>query len=142
MNKMVNEKNSDSELVKMALDSRKGSYAPYSKYNVGACVLAANEKGEEKIFCGANVENASYPCGVCAERVAVPKAVFEGFRNIKTIAVVGSSDELCTPCGMCRQFLYEFNPNLRVLCASNKGNFEEHILKDLLPLGFGASSME
>lgn len=131
----------DSDLVKMAMDARKGSYAPYSKYNVGAAVIAQNASSEEKIFCGANIENASYPCGVCAERVAVPKAVFEGFKNIKTIAVVGTSDEICTPCGMCRQFLYEFNPDLRLLCAGNKGNFEEHKLKDLLPFGFGASSM-
>lgn len=135
------EKISDNELVKMALEARKGSYAPYSKYNVGACVLAENEKGEEKIFCGANIENSSYPCGICAERVAVPKAIFEGYRKIKKLAVVGSSDEICTPCGMCRQFLYEFNPNLPILCANAKGEFEEHLLRELLSFGFGPESM-
>lgn len=134
-------KKTDNELVAMALEARKHSYSPYSKYQVGAAVLAENDEGESEVFCGANIENASYPCGVCAERVAVPKAVFEGFKNIKTIAVAGTSEVICTPCGMCRQFLFEFNPNLRVLCAGSKGNYVEYALKDLLVGGFGASSM-
>lgn len=140
--KVMENMKKDSELVKLALDSRKNSYSPYSKYKVGAAVLAENDDGDEKIFCGANIENASYPCGVCAERVAVPKAVFEGFKNIKTIAVAGSSEPICTPCGMCRQFLFEFNPKLRVLCASSNGNYEEFNLSDLLTGGFGPKSME
>ncbi|MBR4629894.1 MAG: cytidine deaminase [Treponema sp.] len=131
----------DRELVDKALEARSGSYSPYSKYRVGAALIAQNDSGEEKVFCGANVENASYPCGVCAERVAVPKAVFEGFRNIKTLAVVGSSDVICTPCGMCRQFLNEFNPKLRILCAGSGGNYEEHVLDELLPFGFGPENM-
>lgn len=132
---------SDLELVQLALESRDSSYSPYSKYKVGAAVIAENESGESKVFCGANIENASYPCGVCAERVAVPKAVFEGFKNIKTLAVAGSSRAICTPCGMCRQFLFEFNPDLRVLCAGSDGSYTEYALKDLLVGGFGASSM-
>ena len=131
----------DKELIGMAMEARNGSYSPYSKYKVGAAVVAQNERGEEKVFTGANIENASYPCGVCAERVAVPKAVFEGFRHIKTLAVVGSSDVICTPCGMCRQFLNEFNSDLRVLCAGAKGDYKEVKLRELLAFGFGPENM-
>lgn len=131
----------DSVLVAMALEARGGSYSPYSKYGVGAAALADDGAGEERVFCGANVESASYPCGVCAERVAVSAAVFAGFRKIRAIAVAGTSVEICTPCGLCRQFLYEFGPGMRVLCAGSGGNFEEHSLNELLPHGFGAESM-
>lgn len=131
----------DEELVKAALEARKNAYAPYSNYHVGAALLAANEEGEERLFTGCNVENASYPCGICGERTAGAKAVSEGFRKFKKIAIAGSSEEICTPCGLCRQFLFEFNRNLEVLCAGSKGNYEKKILSDLLIAGFGPESM-
>lgn len=130
------------ELVQMALDARKNSYAPYSNYHVGAALVAENDKGETRIFTGCNVENASYPCGICGERTAGAKAVSEGFRRFKKIAIAGTSEPICTPCGMCRQFLYEFNRNLPILCAGSKGNYKELILNDLLPEGFGPESMD
>lgn len=128
----------DNELVQMALDARKNSYSPYSNYKVGAAILC--EDGT--VYTGCNVENASYPCGICGERTAVAKAVSEGHKKFTAIAMAGSSEELCTPCGMCRQVLYEFAPQLKVLCAGSKGNFEEKNLKDLLVSGFGPESME
>lgn len=132
----------DIELVQQALDARKHAYAPYSKYFVGAALIAKNSAGQEKIFKGCNIENSSYPCGICAERVAASKAISEGFVHFEKIAIAGSSKSICTPCGVCRQFLFEFNENLPVLCSSCDGSYEIHILKDLLTLGFGPSSMK
>ena len=111
----------DKELVNLALDARKNSYSPYSKYSVGAAVLC----GDESIFTGCNIENASYPCGICAERTAMSKAISEGKKSFSKIAIAGSSDQICTPCGLCRQFMYEFAPDLTVLCSDDKGNFTE-----------------
>lgn len=126
------------ELVQKALDARKNSYSPYSKYKVGAALLCQ----DGTVYTGANIENASYPCGICAERTAMAKAVSEGRHSFKSIAIAGSSNEICTPCGMCRQFMYEFAPELKVLCSDNKGNYKEHKLSDLLTEGFGAAVME
>lgn len=127
----------DKELVNLALDARKNSYSPYSKYSVGAAVLC----GDESIFTGCNIENASYPCGICAERTAMSKAISEGKKSFSKIAIAGSSDQICTPCGLCRQFMYEFAPDLTVLCSDDKGNFTEKKLNDFLPDGFGPGSL-
>ena len=124
-------------LVKAAMKARENAYAPYSGYKVGAAALSGGT-----VFTGCNVENASYPCGVCAERIAVSKAVSEGRRDISAVAVVGSSAERCTPCGMCRQFLYEFGEDMTVICCDGDGGYETHTIKELLPFGFGSSSMK
>lgn len=127
------------QMVQIALDARKNSYAPYSNYKVGAALLCDDGIN---IYPGCNIENASYPCGLCAERVALARAVGDGHRKFKAIAVVGSSEEICTPCGMCRQALFEFAPDLTVICCGSKGNYEIHSLKELLACGFGPSSMK
>ncbi len=127
----------DEKLVELALNARKNSYSPYSKYRVGAALLCEN--GE--VFTGCNVENASYPCGICGERNAMSTAIAAGQRKFKAIAIAGSSKEICTPCGMCRQFMYEFAPKLRVLCCDNEGKYEEHSLDSLLQKGFGPESL-
>lgn len=127
----------DNELVQMALDARKNSYSPYSNYKVGAALLCA----DGTVFTGCNIENASYPAGICGERTAMSKAVSKGHKDFVKIAIAGSSPEICTPCGVCRQFMYEFNPDLIVLCSNNEGKFEPHSLKELLPAGFGPSSL-
>ena len=124
-------------LISKALDARANSYSPYSSYRVGAALLTC----DGNIFTGCNIENSSYPCGICAERTALAKAVSEGFREFTAIAIVGSTDEICSPCGMCRQALYEFAPDLTVLCCSQSGNYTEYTLQALLPAGFGPSSM-
>ncbi len=126
------------ELMQAALAARENAYAPYSDYHVGAAVLC----DDGSVYTGCNVENASYPCGVCAERVAIPKAVSDGKRRFVMLAVAGSSAEKCTPCGMCRQFLYEFAPDMTVLCGNADGEFDEHTVSELLPCGFGAASMQ
>ncbi len=125
------------ELITKALEAQKNSYSPYSKYKVGSALLCS----DDSVYTGTNIENASYPCGLCAERVAMSKAISEGKKSFKAIAICGSSKSLCTPCGMCRQFLYEFAPDLTVLCADSDKNYKETTLKALLPAGFGATSM-
>lgn len=127
----------DRELVALALRSRENAYAPYSHFSVGAALLC--EDGS--VYTGCNVENAAYSCGVCAERTAAVKAVSEGKRAFAAIAVAGSSDAICTPCGLCRQFLYEFAPQMRVLCANAAGDYEAYTLSDLLPHGFGGKTL-
>ena len=124
------------KLVQRACEVRKHSYSPYSNFAVGAALLTP----DNKIFTGTNVENAVYPVGICAERAAVAKAVSEGEKEFIAIAIVGSS--AISPCGSCRQVLYEFNPKMLVILADEKGEIEhEIILEKLLPLGFGPKDL-
>ena len=129
--------NKKAALMKAAIGAKENAYAPYSHFSVGAAVMCE----DDSVYTGCNVENASYPCGICAERTAVSKAVSEGKRKFRMIAVTGSSAEKCTPCGICRQFLYEFAPDMIVLCGDMDGTFDEVALSELLPRGFGAASL-
>lgn len=125
-----------SALVKAAIEASEYAYIPYSKYKVGAAILT--ESGE--IFKGCNVENASYPIGVCAERTAVVKAVSEGKKNMIACAVVTRDGG--SPCGMCRQTLNEFNPKMHIILAKLDGEImHEMPLNELLPLGFGPENL-
>lgn len=123
---------SDAALVQMALDAGQHAYAPYSRYRVGAALLT----GDGRVFTGCNVENASYGLSMCAERVALFKAVSAGCRDFKVLAVAGPDDECCRLCGACRQVLAEFAPDLRVLTADRRGRWSEHTLAELLPRAF------
>ncbi len=99
------------ELYRLACDMMKYSYSPYSHFRVGAALCATNSAGEEKIFTGCNVENASYGGCICAERTVAVKAVSEGFTHFHSIAVAGgesSPQDMVMPCGICRQFISEF----------------------------------
>lgn len=126
----------DKMLIQKAIDMLEFSYAPYSGYPVGAALL-----GEDgKVYTGCNVENAAYGNTLCAERTALCKAVSEGARSFKAIAIA-SRGSAPFPCGACRQSLYEFAPNLRVMVTWD-GNVREAILSDLLPEGFGPSSLD
>jgi cytidine deaminase len=119
-------------LVEQAAAAREGAYAPYSDYAVGAALLA--ESG--RIYVGCNVENAVYPLSVCAERVAVFKAVCAGERQFEAIAVVTKNGG--TPCGSCRQVLREFGENTLILIADEEGNTRETTVAELLPDSFSA----
>jgi cytidine deaminase len=124
------------ELIEAALAVRKWAYAPYSNYAVGAALLS----GSGKIYEGVNVENAAYPSGICAERVAVFKAVSEGEREFSAIAV--ATDNGGTPCGACRQVLAEFGLDTVVLIVDQEGKLTlETSVKDLLPGAFTPSSL-
>lgn len=123
-------------LIQTAQTARKWAYAPYSGYSVGAALLTVSGK----IYDGVNVENAAYPTGICAERVAVFKAVSQGEREFEAIAVVTSNAG--SPCGACRQVLAEFGLNTVVLLADSAGNLQsEMTLADLLPGAFGPQDL-
>ena len=108
------------------------AYVPYSHFPVGAALLCK----DGAVFTGCNIENAAYGDTICAERTAIFKAVSEGHRDFAAIAIAGRSDDYCYPCGACRQVLYEFGPDMEVVCL-NKDNEEKHLhIKELLPYGF------
>lgn len=119
-------------LVDMASKAREKAYAPYSKFKVGAALEAENGK----IYTGCNIENASYGITVCAERVALVKAVSEGVKKFKRIAVVANSKKPCPPCGICRQALYEFAPKMEIIMANLKGQTMSENLSRLLVHAF------
>jgi cytidine deaminase len=123
-------------LIGLALEARKLAYAPYSNYMVGAALVTPSGR----FFTGCNVENAAYPTGLCAERVAIFKAVSEGEREFVAVAVVTSNGG--TPCGACRQVLAEFGLNTLVLIADAEGKLrQEATLAELLPGAFGPGDL-
>jgi len=124
------------QLIATALEARNWAYAPYSGYAVGAALLTASGR----IYDGVNVENAAYPDGVCAERVAVFKAVSQGERQFVALAVVSRDGGF--PCGSCRQVLSEFGLETQVIIANLQGEvLAEATVADLLPHPFGAQSL-
>lgn len=123
-------------LLKSAIDAAKRAYAPYSHYAVGAALRAV----DGTLYTGCNVENASYPAGICAERTALVKAVSEGKQQFDVIVVTSPNGG--TPCGVCRQMLYEFAPDLTVIVADLSGQIHgQWKLSELLLNGFGPSSL-
>ena len=121
-------------LIETARAARLHAHAPFSRFQVGAALLAA----DDRIFAGCNVENATYGLTVCAERVAVFKAVSEGYHSFTRIAVVADTDEPTPPCGACRQILWEFGGDLEVILANLTDCKAVHRLRDLLPYPFDA----
>lgn len=128
---------SDQALVELAFTMLENSYVPYSHFPVGAAL----EGADGRLFTGCNVENAAYGSSLCAERTALVKAVSEGCRSFTRLAVAGSSEDFCWPCGSCRQMLYEFAPQLKVLVAKKDHSFVTYTLDQLLPQGFGPASL-
>jgi len=120
------------ELVVAAEEAREQAYAPYSGFRVGAALLT----GEGRVYTGANVENASYGLTVCAERIAVFKAVTAGERNFATLAIVGSGQGYVFPCGACLQVLVEFAPSIKVIITDEKRQRKEYNLNEMLPRHF------
>jgi len=124
-------------LIAAAKAARKNSYSPYSRFKVGAALLAKSGR----IYAGANVENASYGLTLCAERVALATAVSAGARKFSAIAVVGKDARFLSPCGACRQMLAEFGTALKVVMRDAKGKIVIKSIEDLLPLSFGPHSL-
>jgi len=124
------------QLIKQAIEVRENAYAPYSHYKVGAALQTTNGT----VYTGCNVENASYSPSNCAERTAIFKAVSEGDRDFEVIAVVTIDGG--TPCGLCRQVMREFAPNLTVIIGDVDGNYRVFSLPDLLPHSFGPENLE
>jgi len=126
----------DGELVALAAEARSNAHAPYSHYKVGAALLTSSGM----VYTGCNVENAAYGLTICAEQVAVVKAVSDGESDFVAVAVV--TDNGGMPCGACRQVLNEFGPDMRILVADASREYRVYGLRDLLPDSFGPSQLE
>ena len=123
------------ELVIKAWEARLNAYAPYSQFHVGAALLSA----DGRIYTGANIENASLGLSMCAERVAVFKAISEGARKFRRVAVAADTGTLTPPCGACRQILWEFCGDVAIILVNLQGKTETYQLKDLFPKPFDVS---
>lgn len=127
----------EEKLIEYAIKAADNSYSPYSNFKVGASLLTS----DNKIFLGCNIENASYSPSCCAERVAIYKALSEGHKEFKAIAIVGGKDgnfkDFCPPCGVCRQVLKEFvNNDFKVILGNKNLEYKTYTLEELLPASF------
>lgn len=126
-------------LMKEARKAREKAYAPYSHFSVGAALLS--EDGT--VYHGCNIENAAYSMANCAERTAIFKAVSEGVRKFKAIAVVADTEEPCSPCGACRQVMLELlQEDTKIYLGNMKDDMSEWTLKELLPGAFSSKDLE
>ncbi len=123
--------NSMKMLFKIAMKASENAYAPFSEFKVGAALLCKNGV----VYTGVNVENSSYGGTICAEQVAISKAVSEGNRDFTAIAIVGN-DKKVMPCGICRQFMNEFEPSLLIITGDSVEELEIFTLQELLPNSF------
>ncbi len=126
------------ELIRAALAAREKAYTPYSNFKVGAAVLA--EDG--KLYSGCNIEIVSFGPTLCGERTAIFKAVSEGNRKIKAIAIVGDAKDLTYPCGVCRQVMREFGKDMLIIIAKSEDEYKEYSLDQLLPHSFGPEELD
>src|SRR5947209_10200577 len=124
-------------LVKLAIEAREKAFAPYSNFKVGAALAGPGGK----VFAGCNIENASYGLSVCAERVALWKALSDGARDFRRIAIVMEGGPLTSPCGACRQLLWEYCGDIAIHLHSLGGLDEQHQLADLFPHPFDKRSL-
>lgn len=134
---------SDRDLIERAMGVLGGAYAPYSHFHVAAALLCR----DGSVYTGVNVENASYPAAVCAERSAILRAVNDGRRDFEAIVICGGRNgvvtDYCPPCGICRQVMREFcDPNeFKIILAKSPEEYQEYTLEELLPLGFGPENL-
>ena len=134
----------DERLMRLALEARERSYSPYSHFRVGAALLC----GDGSVYTGCNIENAAFTPGICAERTAFAKAVSEGKRSFRAIAIAGGPEKghpaFAAPCGVCRQVMAEFcDPeSFRILLGAGTDETQEFLLKELLPFGFGPGDLK
>lgn len=133
------------KLIQAAFEAQKKAYTPYSGFQVGAALLA----GSGRIYGGCNIENASYGATNCAERTAFFRAIYEGEREFKAIAIAGKpsdSDtfEYCAPCGICRQVMSEFcdGEDFLIILPRSQSDYKVYSLNELLPLSFTKKDME
>ncbi|MCD6327061.1 cytidine deaminase [bacterium] len=123
---------SDKELVERAAEAAGNSICPFSGFRVGAALLCS----DGRLFLGCNIENMSLSMSVCAEQVAMMKALSDGARDFDRIAIWGDSEDYVTPCGKCRQLLFEFAPNIEVIMANREKDYIKMKIRELLPMAF------
>ncbi|HDK26873.1 MAG TPA: cytidine deaminase [Candidatus Atribacteria bacterium] len=124
-------------LFKEAKKAREKAYTPYSKFKVGAAVLTT----DGKIFTGCNIENASFGLTVCAERVAILKAISEGSYKFEAMAIIGDTKRPCSPCGACRQVISEFGEDIKIAMSNLKGDVKIKKISELLPEAFNKNDL-
>ncbi len=124
----------NAELIKIADEAKEMAYSPFSNFKVGAALLGKSGK----VYTGCNVENSSYGATNCAERTAIFKAVSEGEREFEKIAIMSSSGDFTSPCGICRQVIFEFmsENNGEIILGNDKGEMEIFTVQEMLPKGF------
>jgi len=125
------------ELIKKAIEAKENAYVPYSKFRVGAALLAKNGS----VYTGCNIESASYTPTNCAERTAYFKAVSEGVREFDMIVITSDVDGYTYPCGVCRQVMREFSNELRIIIANTIDDYKEYTLDEIFPFGFGPEDL-
>ena len=125
------------QLLQNAKQAQLHSYSPYSKFPVGACLITKNNK----IYLGANIENSSYGACICAERVAIDKAVFDGETQFLCLAIYTQKDNYTFPCGICRQVIAEFSPDTEIV-VGDEDNFKVYNINQLLPHNFSKEDLK
>ncbi|XP_026205451.1 cytidine deaminase-like [Anabas testudineus] len=126
------------KLISQSQEAKKQAYCPYSNFRVGAALLTQ----DNRVFTGCNVENACYNLGVCAERNAMAKAVSEGYKSFKAIAIASDmTDQFISPCGGCRQFMREFGLKWQVYMTKPNGSYQNKTVDELLPISFGPEDL-
>ncbi|HMU44389.1 MAG TPA: cytidine deaminase [Ignavibacteriaceae bacterium] len=125
-------------LIQKAVEAKKFAYAPYSNFKVGAALLTT----DGKIYTGCNIENSSYGLTICAERTAIFKAMSEGKRKFSAIAISGDTDNYLTPCGACRQIIFDHCGNIDIVLINKNLDQKIFSTNDLLPLAFGDSDLK
>ncbi|CAH2318334.1 cytidine deaminase [Pelobates cultripes] len=127
------------ELLVNSHEAKKFAYCPYSKFRVGAALLTH----DGKVYLGCNIENACYTLGTCAERTAIQKAVSEGYKEFKAIAVATDVEsDFISPCGACRQVMREFGQELEIILTKSDGTYIIKTLHQMLPMSFGPEKLE
>ncbi|XP_051027915.1 cytidine deaminase [Acomys russatus] len=126
-------------LLLSSREAKKSAYCPYSHFPVGAALLTR----DGRIFSGCNVENACYPLGVCAERTAIQKAISEGYKDFRAIAIASDlQEEFISPCGACRQVMREFGTDWAVYMTKPDGTYVVRTVRELLPASFGPEDLQ
>lgn len=126
------------ELAKAAIDAKSTSIPTYSKFRVGSALLTENGK----VFTGGNIESSSYSLTICSERVTLFKALSEGYRKFRAIAVASDAPDFCPPCGACRQVLKDFCDDIDIILVNHKNELKIFKLDELLPLAFGDANLK
>ena len=126
------------QIIKKAIEARENAYVPYSKFKVGAALLTK----DGKIYTGCNVECASFGGTNCAERTAVFKAISEGNRDFEAIAIASDNGIFTFPCGICRQVIFEFGRDIKIIVGDKDGKIKTLPIKELLPHGFSGEDLK